>query len=323
MSSETTSVRKTKSPGLTAQAIKMIAIISMLLDHIGYAIVIRFPAAYDPSSSVFVVYMLLRCVGRLAFPLYCYMLVEGIMHTRSPLKYALRMLIFAFISEIPFDLAFYGQTFWWNHQNVFFTLFLGVLMLWGFEVIRKGVVDHLPGLLLRISVLIIPPVYSAWRLKLYRGGLTGNYEPATVPLYIATALAVLVAVYVLLTYVYKKYSERTALVLCADILITCVASVLADLAKVDYVSAGILTIAAMYMFRNNDERRIVSGCVILTLLSSPIELFVIIDVPLISKYNHERGRGMKYLFYAFYPAHLLILYLIAKLLGLWVAPDVI
>lgn len=323
MSSNTTSVRKTKTPGLTAQELKLIAMITMILDHIGYAIVIRYPAAYDSSSPVFAFYMILRCIGRLAFPIYCYLLVEGISYTRSPLKYALRLLVFAFISEIPFDLAFYGQTFWWQHQNVFFTLFIGVMMLWGFEVVRKGVVDHLPGLLMRISVLIIPPVYAVWRLKRYRGHITGTFEQAPLLLYILTAIITLVVTYLLIRYIYMKYSERTALILCADIIITCVASVLADLINTDYVSAGIIAIAAMYMFRKNDEYRIVSGGVILTLLSNPIELFVIFDVPLISKYNHERGRGMKYLFYAFYPAHLIILYLIAKLLGLWVTPDVI
>jgi len=96
--------------------LKIIAIASMLVDHIG---AILFPQ-----------YLGLRIVGRIAFPIFAYTLVEGFMHTHDVRKYMLRLGALALISEIPFDLAFSGSVCSFGRQNVFFTLFLGVLMLY-------------------------------------------------------------------------------------------------------------------------------------------------------------------------------------------------
>ena len=68
----------------------------MLIDHAG--------------AVLFPQYEILRIVGRLAFPIYAYTLVEGLVHTHDVKKYMLRLGAFALISEIPFDLAFFGST---------------------------------------------------------------------------------------------------------------------------------------------------------------------------------------------------------------------
>ncbi len=104
---------------MNAFTLKLIACASMLIDHIGHVLY--------PGTKI------LRHIGRLAFPIYCFLLSEGFYHTRNVWRYAARLFGFALISELPFDLAFYGH-FSWEHQNVYFTLFLGLILL---ELLRN------------------------------------------------------------------------------------------------------------------------------------------------------------------------------------------
>ncbi len=107
--------------------LKLIAIITMLIDHVGLGVVGRLmmtnPGLYD-------CYRIMRGVGRIAFPIFVFLLVEGLHNTRNIKKYALRLGIFALISEIPFDLAFHAKILEFTYQNVFFTLFMGLLVIW-------------------------------------------------------------------------------------------------------------------------------------------------------------------------------------------------
>ena len=72
---------------------------------------------------------LLRCVGRLAFPIYAFFLAQGFRYTKSQARYLARLAGFALLSEIPFDYMVYGQAFAWQGQNVMFTLTLALLAL--------------------------------------------------------------------------------------------------------------------------------------------------------------------------------------------------
>ncbi len=116
--------------GLSQEGLKLIACITMLLDHIGAVIVMAcFENTTGANKGMLLdFYEVLRMIGRLAFPIYCFLLVEGSVHTRDPKRYGLRLLIAALLSEVPFDLAFEGGLSW-AHQNVMLTLLLGFLML--------------------------------------------------------------------------------------------------------------------------------------------------------------------------------------------------
>lgn len=103
---------------MTGFQLKLLAMLAMTADHIG--------AVFFPEIP------LQRWIGRLAMPVLCFFIGEGLRHTRSPRRYLLRLTGFALLSELPFDLAFYGGIEW-GHQNVYFTLALGLLALWAIQ----------------------------------------------------------------------------------------------------------------------------------------------------------------------------------------------
>ncbi|WP_242966262.1 TraX family protein [Lachnoclostridium sp. An138] len=127
----------------SGSALKWFAVLIMLVDHIGACLLEVFVLNYYGVSPLagridnlyfwLSLDSVLRGIGRAAFPIFCFLLVEGAVHTRSPRKYLLRLASFALISEIPFDLALHNQPFYWGTQNVFFTLLAGLLVIQAFQ----------------------------------------------------------------------------------------------------------------------------------------------------------------------------------------------
>ena len=122
--------------GLSQEGLKLIACVTMLLDHIGATLVLRMiqelPVRNEQYALLVWVYYGLRIIGRIAFPIYCFLLVEGAYRTRYPKKYGLRLFVGMLLSEIPFDLAFSfrGRMFFdWTSNSVMVTLLLGFLMI--------------------------------------------------------------------------------------------------------------------------------------------------------------------------------------------------
>ena len=110
---------------LSQEHLKFIACITMLIDHFAAILLLEL---LPTTHSTVNLYYTLRIIGRFAFPIYCFLLVEGAHYTRSPQKYALRLAVGAVLSELPYDLAFYGG--WtWEHQSVMITLLLGFASL--------------------------------------------------------------------------------------------------------------------------------------------------------------------------------------------------
>ncbi len=159
-----------KKPGLTGSHLKWIAIITMLIDHIGAALLELglLPKIADAvlAGNSFDYVMadyhfwyrfddVLRAIGRLAFPIFCFLLVEGFLHTKNVKKYALRLGLFALISEIPFDLAFNGRFLEASYQNVFYTLLIGLLMLIGLKYFEETLPPHISWLRFIVALTCI------------------------------------------------------------------------------------------------------------------------------------------------------------------------
>ena len=219
---------------MSSFALHILAMLLMLCDHLQLTLLPDLP--------------ILRCVGRLAFPLFAFMAVEGYLHTRSLKKYLLRLLMLAVISEIPFDLLVSGSVFDPMHQNVIWTIILGLCCIRAFEDISAGL---------------------------------------------------------------KK-------ILSAVVIIASLAA--AIIARVDYSSAGVLTLLAFYAFRGNTVR-----CRLMQLLSLafinlvllggiefafPYQALAVLSLPIIWLYDGSQGPHngfIKAANYLFYPAHMLIL----------------
>ena len=158
------SKRQLLPPILNSGALKWIALITMLIDHIGAILLERgvisaynqgLSSALSYDASIFFSKMdfIVRQIGRISFPIFCFLLVEGFYHTSNKKKYALRLFLFAYVSEIPFDLCFQGKILEFSHQNVMFTLLFGFLTMWAIEIKKKkkemlGIIPAVLGVLI-------------------------------------------------------------------------------------------------------------------------------------------------------------------------------
>ena len=137
--------------------LKLIAIITMTIDHIGVVF-----------GTVF--YNFLRAVGRLSFPIFAFLLTEGYVHTKSFSKYFLRLLVLALISEVIYDYVFFDSFIYIDANNIFFTLALGLLTLF--------LLDKSKGLIKRyfkdkVDLVIILPI--TYLLIVVIMGLMGEF----------------------------------------------------------------------------------------------------------------------------------------------------
>ena len=137
---------------LSGSALKMIAVVTMTIDHLAL-FMLRHQAEFTAPLFVFHNkainwYVIMRCIGRLAFPLFAFLIVEGFLHTSNRRRYGYSLLICALVSEIPWALLHHG--FHLTGHNVLFTLLLGFLGLCVIERyqddrIRQGVLQAVIG----------------------------------------------------------------------------------------------------------------------------------------------------------------------------------
>lgn len=120
---------------LSGAQLKLIAILSMLIDHVNKALI--YPKLVSNNGILTTVSNIFDIIGRIAFPLFCFMLVEGFFKTRSRKKYLLNLLIFGVISEVPFDMFTTASFFNTNWNNVMFTLALVLITIWSIDILKE------------------------------------------------------------------------------------------------------------------------------------------------------------------------------------------
>ncbi len=104
---------------LSSNALKLTACVCMAVDHIGIV--------FMDNNNI------MRAVGRLAFPVFAFLLVQGLMRTSDVRRYLLRLGIFAMVSEMPFDLAMHDTIWYPGAQNILFTLTAGLFAIYAMD----------------------------------------------------------------------------------------------------------------------------------------------------------------------------------------------
>ena len=125
---------------LSGFALRMIAMLCMLVDHVGVSF---FPGV-----------LWLRCVGRLAFPIFAFLVAEGSVYTHDKKKYLLRLFALAVVSEIPFDLMSSAAAFSFGRQNVVWTLLISLAGIFLSERLLSEKKELAGGLVLAAAVLL-------------------------------------------------------------------------------------------------------------------------------------------------------------------------
>jgi len=327
---------------LTGYGLKIIAMVTMFIDHVGAAVLERwlyadFPAEltvaaynawHDLHATGFLIYDMMRVIGRIAFPIYAFLLVEGVLHTADIRKYIRNLFLFALISEVPFDLAFRQKIVDPSHQNVMFTLLTSALML---VFIRKFTVEQVPGngpdnkaakafipagalLSACLAWLFSPITTFSW------GTLATKivfFERINYQWPMSTVAGVFAAAGAVICFLLnKKLPSQKKAAATYVMFISSIAMAAAKLLCTDYGGAGVLTILLIYLLRENRGKQITATWAALslyTITSSTAEAACIFAGPFLSAYNGERGsiggKKSKYIF-----SHLLVLFLISSIL---------
>ncbi|MBO4311228.1 MAG: hypothetical protein J5856_09230 [Lachnospiraceae bacterium] len=290
--------------GLNRGNLKMIALFCMTLDHFGVMILESWMKLYDKTSNEYSLISFfdanIRLIGRIAFPIFCFFIVEGLIHTRNIYKYALRLFLLAIISEIPFDMLIAHRYFHSTYQNVFWTLLIGLVTIYCINGIFNTSLPNAPKYIFTAIVSLCGAYLAEWLKTDY--GCTGVLAIVLIYLigkeYYVLGTAVFVLVQGLEFYSMQKFS-----------LLWIVYGAL---------SSAVYGIALILCKRiaNAESRKIFAGVLALCCLN-PVEIAALIDMAFFKYYNGEKGRRIGWLFYFYYPAHLLVLSLICKLVGLY------
>jgi len=278
--------------------LKWLALLFMTIDHIGY-----YFCGVLPDG----VYLLLRCIGRLAFPIFAFYLVKGFTRTRSPFHYLFRMASWGLIAHFSIAAVslFTGRqaSIWsldWTNIMVLFSF--AITMLMGYDLAMRSYHD----MIVSMTPVSDPPFKlkeSHYDVKVNLGGISLSPRIG-VPMGIAIILVSFWAVFALnadyefyglltVLFIYISYKKEDECI-----------SVPTLLMLLFILNAGYVIFAAM-----------TQGSVESALLQS-LSMFSIFLFPLLGRDKKKPGFLGKYFFYSYYPAHIILLMLLSMYWGL-------
>lgn len=262
---------------MSAFVVKLIALTTMVIDHTG--------AVFDTPDWF-------RWIGRIAFPIYVYLIAEGARKTQNMPKYLFRLGLFAVLSEIPFDLAFHAgkaqiasSGIWslfdfMSGTNVFYTLFLGAFVIYIIQLTRES------GKLTRISVGVVAAVLAAFMAET-----------------IVTDYAGFGVIWIVVCYIPKSKWVRLGLVF----------------GGITYFYLQLQTLfSALLSFAGGKTAQFeweIDRYIRYLDFWLPMFLFALLALIPLALYNGKRGPRMKWAFYAAYPVHIAILVIIRQLIA--------
>lgn len=252
---------------MSALALKIIALSTMFIDHL-FASCVNYHSIDVLGISRLAVpvldtnlYWLARMIGRIAFPIFCFQIVEGVRYTRDWKRYMFRLALLAIISEIPFDLALNDFSFFdWSSQNVYWTLLFGMMIVTFMKLIDQ------------------PWKYLVWPILVFGYGyIAKNYFKTDYDWSGVACIAVMGLMNEPWEKVFKPWTPQAQ-----------------QLVRVVFAALGIFVL----YFKNS------------------FELYAFAALLPIALYNGSKGyssKKLQYAFYLFYPLHLLLFFIIARI----------
>ena len=285
--------------------LKCIAVVSMIIDHTGYVLSL---SGYSGTGTIYI----MRSVGRLAFPIFAFLIVNGAQKSRDRLAYLSRLSLFALISQLPFTLAFSPANYlpealrqadsfvamaplWLQHLPLILLTGLVYFLL----LHRRGRV----GLWCVLAALALP----LFRLKL--GGFLLIDAPLNVFYTLACSLALICAIDAIMTNDSRYSPVELALLVSAA-----AAAALYILPNSDYSYKGLVLIVSIYLFKDFRPAQAIAAAAWCAYMYGYDRLFLISGLSaclLIFLYRGRKGPSFKTLFYLIYPVHLLLLFLLS------------
>jgi hypothetical protein len=272
----------------------------MIIDHTGYF-------ALSNGLVEYSVYKVMRSIGRLAFPVYCFLLVNGFNKTSNRQRYLARLVLFAVLSQIPFSMVFTGDNYYVTESLFSFGL-SSDWIYWLGAIFALAV--YIVLVKRDISVLYVALFLLLPRLKLVVGGYTLLNEDMNVFYTLAISLAAMAALDGIIHAdepMYKSALKALAVV----------AVVVLIIPNSDYGYKGFVLLMALYLCRNKAWAQalvMLVWCGYMYVDRLGYLVGAVLSIPLVLLYRGKKGPAMKLAFYAIYPLHLLALGLINMLI---------